>query len=335
MGQQDHQDSRDSALDFTKGVLVLFMLLYHWMNYFVGIDGPVYPYLRFIPASFIFISGFLLATVYPTKYGLNNSNLYLRLLVRGLKILALFTLLNVLANMAFSNSYRGAMPGVENFLNNAASIYIGGNGRMAFGVLLPIGYLLILSTLIFLGMQVTKYFVLVVCAASFVGVSLLDHYEVANPNFSFIAIGTLGMTLGQYPLQRIYTWAGWSWVMAGLYAGYLIAINIWGERYFLEVIGVCLSVLLIYGAGITIREPRVLVSTVVLLGQYSLYAYIAQIGLLQFLQRSLVTVDVRTGELWALSIIGAFALTILIVWATHQMCLRSPTLDKMYRLVFT
>jgi len=334
MGYQEYHDSRDSALDFTKGILVLFMVLYHWMNYFVGIESPVYPYLRFIPASFIFVSGFLLTSVYPTKYGLNNPKLYLRVLVRGLKILALFTLLNVVANMVFAKSYKGAMPGVENFLNNAASIYIGGSGKMSFGVLLPIGYLLTLSALIFLGMQVSKYVVLVVCAASFILVFLLDWYEVSNANFSFIAIGLLGMTLGQYPLQRIYNWAGCSYLLTGLYAGYLLAINMWGERYFLEVIGVCLSVLLIYGAGTMIKQPQVLVSTLVLLGQYSLFAYIAQIGLLQFLQRSLVTVDVREGELWALSFIGAFTLTILTVWVTNQMCSKSSTLEKMYRFVF-
>ena len=63
---------RNQALDFTKGVLVLLMILYHWINYFVGISGPVYTYLRFIPPSFIFIAGFLIANVYPTKYGLNG-----------------------------------------------------------------------------------------------------------------------------------------------------------------------------------------------------------------------------------------------------------------------
>ena len=178
MGGQDHSYSRDSALDFTKGVLVLFMVLYHWVNYFVGIEGPVYPYLRFIPPSFIFISGFLIATVYPTKYGLSNSNLYIRLLVRGLKILALFTLLNLAANMLFSKSYKGETPGVEAFISNAPAIYIEGNGRMVFGILVPIGYLLIFSTLILLGMQVTKYALYVICTASFICVSLMGHYGI-------------------------------------------------------------------------------------------------------------------------------------------------------------
>lgn len=334
MGEQNPPDSRDSALDFTKGVLVLFMVLYHWMNYFVGIEGPVYPYLRFIPPSFIFISGFLLVNVYPTKYGLGGSKLYIRLLARGLKILALFTVLNIAANMLFSNSYRNALPGVEAFVNNAAAIYIAGNGRMIFGVLLPISYLLIVSTLIFLGMQASKYALIMVCVASFIGVSFMDYHAVSSPNLSLVAVGILGMLVGQYPLKQIADWAGHSWALAGLYVGYLIAINIWGERYFLEVIGVCLSVIFIYGVGVKISRSRPLGSTLVMLGKYSLFAYIVQIGLLQVLQRGLTATDIHYVLLWTLSFIGAFALTIMAVWAVHQICSKSLIGHKMYRLVF-
>lgn len=334
MGEQNPPDFRDSALDFTKGTLVLFMVLYHWMNYFVGIEGPIYPYLRFIPPSFIFISGFLLASVYPTKYGLSNSRLYIRLLVRGLKVLALFTFLNMAANMLVPKSYRGALPGVEAFVSNASAIYIWGNGRIIFSVLLPISYLLILSTLIFLGMQVTKHALTIVCVVSFICVSLMDYYGVSSPNLSLIAVGILGMVFGQYPLKQIADWAGHSWALAGLYAGYLIAINVWGERYFLEVLGVCMSVILIYGVGVKISRSRPIGSTLVMLGKYSLFAYIAQIGLLQVLQRGLATTDIHYAVLWGLSFIGAFTLTIFAVWAVHQICSKSFTGNKMYRLVF-
>lgn len=334
MGEQDHSDSRDSALDFTKGALVLFMVLYHWMNYFVGIEGPVYPYLRFVPSSFIFISGFILANVYPTKYGLSNSKLYMRLLVRGLKIFTLFTLLNVVANVVFSRSYRGAMPGVEVFVSNASAAYIWGNGRMVFSILLPISYLLMVSTLIFLSMQmVTRYAPIIVWAVSFLGVAFLDYYGVSSPNLSLIAVGILGMVLGRYPLQQISSWAVHSCVLAGLYTLYLMAITIWGEHYFLEVVGVCLSVLLIYGVGVRSAHWHPIGSTLVMLGKYSLFAYIAQIGLLQILQRMLAIIDIYW-LLWALSFIGAFASTIMAVWVAHQICSKSPTGHKMYRLVF-
>src|SRR5439155_17798294 len=35
---------RVPALDFTKGALVLFMVLYHWLNYFVSPQGEMYRY---------------------------------------------------------------------------------------------------------------------------------------------------------------------------------------------------------------------------------------------------------------------------------------------------
>lgn len=48
---------RIPALDFTKGALVLTMVLYHWLNYFVGVTGYYYRYLHFLTPSFIFITG--------------------------------------------------------------------------------------------------------------------------------------------------------------------------------------------------------------------------------------------------------------------------------------
>jgi uncharacterized membrane protein len=33
---------RDTAIDFTKGALVLFMVLYHWLNYVFGPHGKYY-----------------------------------------------------------------------------------------------------------------------------------------------------------------------------------------------------------------------------------------------------------------------------------------------------
>src|ERR1051325_736043 len=60
---------RDAAIDFTKGTLVLFMVLYHWLNYFVGPQGHYYNYLRFLTPSFIFISGFMISRIQLSRYG--------------------------------------------------------------------------------------------------------------------------------------------------------------------------------------------------------------------------------------------------------------------------
>src|SRR5258708_7836003 len=82
--------ARDNALDFTKGSLVLFMVLYHWLNYFVGIGGRHYDYLRFLTPSFIFITGFMISHILLPRYGTGGSSLPKRLAVRGLKLLGVF-----------------------------------------------------------------------------------------------------------------------------------------------------------------------------------------------------------------------------------------------------
>src|SRR5271169_3039523 len=86
---------RIAALDFTKGALVLFMVLYHWLNYFLGLHGSIYRYLRFLPPSFIFITGFLISNAYLSKYAISDPRLPKRLIVRGLKILGIFVFLNL------------------------------------------------------------------------------------------------------------------------------------------------------------------------------------------------------------------------------------------------
>src|SRR4249920_949495 len=81
---------RIPALDFTKGALVLIMVLYHWLNYFVSADGSWYRYLRFLTPSFIFITGFFVSHIYLAKYDPADTRLPKRLLERGLKLIAIF-----------------------------------------------------------------------------------------------------------------------------------------------------------------------------------------------------------------------------------------------------
>src|SRR5437016_9893125 len=86
---------RISALDFTKGTLVLLMVLYHWINYFIGPQWKYYQYLRFLTPSFIFITGFMISNVYLSKYETAGPRLSKRLFTRGLKLMAIFLALNV------------------------------------------------------------------------------------------------------------------------------------------------------------------------------------------------------------------------------------------------
>src|SRR6185312_12226939 len=61
----------------------------------------------------------------------------------------------------------------------------------------------------------------------------------------------------------------------------------WNVIYPLQVVGVCLSVALIYLLGKAYSESTYVGKISVLLGQYSLFGYIAQIVILQLLRRGL------------------------------------------------
>jgi peptidoglycan/LPS O-acetylase OafA/YrhL len=335
MDGQGKFDDRNPALDFTKGVLVLFMVLYHWINYFVGVQGAFYTYIRFVPSAFIFLAGFMIANIYPEKYGLGNFRLYVRLVVRGLKLLVLFTVLNVTANMFIEKSYNGTMPGINGLISNATTIYISGNAKVAFGVLVPIGYLLVLSAVVFLVIQMHKYSVHLLCAVLFLCVGFLDLYGIPNPNLTFIAVGILGMIFGFYPIEKINNWIGYPYVLVGLNVGYIGVISVYGVGYVIQVIGVCLSVALIYLAGVTSHACGELRNTIILLGKYSLFGYIAQIGLLQLLQRSLPLLNLNIWGLWIISFVGAFTLTIFIVRMAHYIRTRIHVANWLYRAVFS
>lgn len=326
---------RIPALDFTKGTLVLLMVLYHWINYFVSTVGAVYTYLRFITPSFIFLAGFLIATVYPVRYGWGNSRASKRLVYRGLKLLALFTLLNLAANVMFASNYKGAMPGVEGFLRNASAIYLSGNARSSFWMLVPISYLLMISAGIVLLEARYKYVVHLSCAGLLICVAAMNLFGHSSANLDMIAIGMLGMVAGLHPIDKLDRYAGGISLVLGLNIGYIVAISVWDVIYILQVIGVCLNVLLIYLIGRKTATWTRIQGQINLLGEYSLFGYVAQIAVLQVLQRTLSYLHLQAVTLWIVSFIGAFILTIVTVNVLRRSREQIPLIDKLYKVAFS
>src|ERR1051325_5936996 len=70
---------RIDAIDMVKGVLVVFMVAYHSLNYSTRYQ-LAFQYMAFLPPSFILITGFLLSHVYSARKGLPFSQLCMRLL---------------------------------------------------------------------------------------------------------------------------------------------------------------------------------------------------------------------------------------------------------------
>jgi hypothetical protein len=328
---------RIPALDFTKGALVLVMVLYHWINYFFGVHDN--RYLRFLTPSFIFITGFLISNVYLSKYGAADPKLPKRLAVRGLKILAVFALLNVTRTLLV----RGPVVGQSSdypWTQRLLDIYVTGSGvgggqakAVAFFILVPISYLLILSALLIFAVRFYRYTFHVVFLLFLVAIAVLGYQDIQSPNLELLTMGLLGVIAGYAPIEKVDHFVRHPYLLVAAYLLYLAAITVWSVPFALQIAGVCLSLMIIYLLGQGNGEPGRVRASILLLGKYSLVGYIAQIAILQVLRLGLNRISSEAVVL-ASSFVLAFALTIASVAVLDRTRAQSATMDKLYKAVF-
>jgi peptidoglycan/LPS O-acetylase OafA/YrhL len=328
--------TRITALDFTKGAMVL----YHWLAYFIGTQIDWSRYLRFLTPSFICITGFLISSVYLAKYGVHAPKLPRRLAVRGLKILAIFLALNVVIGLFIRSSYNGKIVFGAVSLTDMLGLFITGDnfvagaGKVAaFYVLIPIGQLLLFSAAVVILCRYFRYTFQVLCAIGLMAVLILGGLDIHSGNLELISVGLLGVVLGYIPVETINKCRRYAVWLIGAYALYVLAIREWNVLFPLQVVGVCLTLALLYICG-SVAPDGAVTRSVVLLGQYSLLGYIAQIVILQILHRAVRLVDLGAGRL-PVSFIAAIALTVISIQVTDWARSKSGVLDRFYRTIFT
>jgi peptidoglycan/LPS O-acetylase OafA/YrhL len=276
---------RIAALDMTKGGLVVCMVVYHSLNYSTQ-RGLGFRYLAFLPPSFIIITGFLLSSVYLSRYSVRDWRLHSRLIVRGLKLFSLFTVLNVLVQLFVSHGLRGQMVGLATFCARWADTYISGNGRLAvFEVLLPISYLLLLSPILLVADRLHWLVTPILTMIAIGSLTILDCEGISWMNASLLSAGVLGMLLGRISVPRLNV-LGTYWIGAMLvYAGYFTITQMRGETYWLQLLGAVLALAGLYGVSVRLGFDSWISARLERLGKYSLVAYVGQILILQVVSR--------------------------------------------------
>jgi hypothetical protein len=331
--------SRISALDFTKGALVLLMVLYHWINYFIGPLWTYYTYLRFLTPSFIFITGFMVSQVYLSKYGALGTNLAMRLVTRGLKLLGVFLALNLGRILILPFTHVDVQEQASLSAANLFTVFVSGNlpnfgGKLvSFSILVSISYLLILAGVLVPLYRHYRYTFHAACAILFSSIAAIGWFGMRSYMLEFVTLGMLGVLTGFAPMAGINRLSRHVYGLIFAYAGYVIGITLWDVRFPLLVLGVPLSLLLIYLLGVTYSDSGALAAKVNLLGKYSLFAYISQIALLQFLAVTFRRFDLGvTGLL--VSFCLAFVLTLASVEAVDQGRRRFRPVDSAYKVIF-
>lgn len=333
------KNQRIPALDFTKGALVLIMVLYHWANYFIGLQWPYYKYLRFLTPSFIFIAGFIISHVYLSKYAATDPRLSKRLFTRGLKLMAIFIILNVARNLAIPVLGSGSVAQNLPSLRDALAIFVSGNlpvvgtKLVSFSILVPISYVLMLSGVLMLPYRIYRHTFHFSCAVLLLCIFILGLAGGHSYNLEFVAIGMLGVLTGFMPISKINDFDRHPYILAFAYACYVLAITIWNVPFLLLIVGVLLSLLVIYMVGSRGRESSAIWNEVILLGKYSLLGYISQVAILQVLSVGFRRIDLGS-SLLPVSFFAAFILTIMTVEVVDRARAASSGIDKLYKAVF-
>jgi hypothetical protein len=322
--------SRIEALDWTKGALVLCMVVYHAINY-SAFRPMAFRFLGFLPSSFILIAGFLVGQVYAAKYDLKTWKPYLRLAVRGFKLLVLFLVLNVAYCIILERNF---LYGIMEFADRSNAIFLSGNGREGiFEVLLPIAYFLLLApALLWLRSRVSG--AIIFCAAGiFLLCVALEMNGLFYKNLSLLSAGLLGMACGLIPMASTDRFACRWLPVLGVYAFYRLCSYFVGEIYVVQMLGALISLTLIYTCALHLDCASTFGRQMVLFGRYTLLGYLVQIPLIQII----VSIFGGKPDHWlGVSVVTVVATVLLffIILAVHELRRRSRFIDLSYKSIF-
>jgi peptidoglycan/LPS O-acetylase OafA/YrhL len=331
--------SRIVALDFTKGLLVLLMVLYHWINYFVGPQWEYYYYLRFLTPSFVFISGFMVSRIYLSKYSVADNRISKRLVTRAIKIMGIFVSLNGARFVVIPLLGTGVIP--NNLLDSGtlSGIFLTGDlpvssvKLVSFSILVPLSYLLALSGILMLPYRYFRHTFHFVCALLLISILIMKFLGTQNSILEVVTIGMLGLLVGYIPIKRIDSLANHLYAIGFAYLCYLIAITVWNVPFLLLISGVLLNLTIIYLIGSSGSDHSAIKSHIALLGKYSLFGYLSQIAILQILSAIFYRSDLGIAVL-GVTFFAAFILTILSVEAVDRGRTRVATVDRFYKAIF-
>lgn len=329
---------RNSVYDFTKGFLVVTMVAYHSLNYYLSGYHLAYAYVGYVTQSFVFYSGFMCGTVYFQRFVDNKANVYRRLTVRGLKLILLFLLVNLAINALLQRNYNDQALGLHAFFKNIFFVFITGGQYADFPILLPIGYVLIVSAPL-INLCKAKYILYSLLLAAFLFLSFHDLQPFFN--LSCVLFGVVGVFTGliynekQDLLNHFFVKLA---TIASLFffLFILIPLGIDPRKYF----GLCLLyvnviILGLHFLGSLLSPPRWLTKVVIKFGQYSLFLYFAQIFFLQILKREFFSF--RLPSLSIVHFLIFISVNILMIGSYYLVdYLRSKYAfaNKFYRFVF-
>ncbi|MFO1305222.1 MAG: hypothetical protein U1F54_15945 [Burkholderiales bacterium] len=323
---------RVAAIDFTKGALVFLMVVYHALNY-LGYDTLPHRYLAFVPMSFIMIAGLLIMQLHADVRLSEGTGG--RLAWRALKLLLIFTALNIAARAVWSRNHYGSDLSIGEFASNWFHVYVTGDAKaVAFDVLVPIAYTIFLSIAVLTARSVRPYLPAVLAVVICLACVRLNAWGAAITNLTFVSAGIVGLALGTIKLPTIDHYVN-SWrVAAAMVAVYLGVLVLDSDNFLSQLLVTVAWLTILYVVGKRMNAGSWLARQFCLLGRYTLVGYIAQIVLLQGV-RSINRGALQGDAAYGLIVIACVTiLTWASILAIDHGRGRLKVLDRLYRSVF-
>ena len=318
---------RDEGFDWVKGVLVVLMVVYHSLNY-SPYSHLAFAYIGFLPVSFIFIAGFFLTNSYRARYDLKDWRLPRRLVIRGVKLLLLFSALNLgLYFVSFGPRC------FQQFSANFQTIYLGAAGRVAsFPILTSIGYLLCLAPLLLWIGSLNRWVLPLLALALVMFCSLLEWKASVGYHLGMISAGIVGSAFGLLPLPQLTSFARKLFLVIALFGVYRTCSYFIGDPYALQLTGVVTGLLLLYSLALRLPVETHIYKDVVLFGRYSLFGYIMQLGIIQ------ATVRMFGPFRTPLAVVTLTLVALAATWAAtvtvHRLRAKARLVDVTYKAAF-
>lgn len=321
---------RDVALDIVKGVCVIVMVMYHSIGYFPDSLLEL-KFLAFVTGSFILLAGFVATNIYLDKYDSRKDwpLICQRLGVRGLKLIVMAIVLNLVVVRLLPDSSGKLRTDMVSTLRNL--LFGIDYHSVSFDLLLLIGYSLLITTALFaVGRGITALFLpFAICAVVYAAISNYFHWP-ADYYVRLVAIGQLGAAFGMIKRSTVMNVGSrLEWALV-LYFAQLLAMILWPPSYLLYLANLIGTVMAIYCIASKCNANAWICRKLILLGKYSLIAYLFQIGFLQVLRHFVHFTDE--------GVVAAFALTCIATLACVELTeklRRGPKwIEGTYRVVF-
>lgn len=324
---------RVAALDWLKGALVVFMVVYHSLNYSGGYIGTAFRLMAFLPPSFILITGLLLTNSYLSRYKATDPQLHQRLLTRGAKLVLIFVVLNV-GLVLLRNAGNGqALAALGELARRWTEVFFAPSERItSSAILLSIGYVLLLASPLLLLYCIKPWLLPLLTAVLVAACCFFEWNQALNYHLAMITFGVVGMCLGMIPLGRL-EWFARRWIfILPAYGLYRLCSYFFSELYPIQLMGTVLSLAILFGVALMFSQTGFAYRQCVLLGRYCLFGYIFQLIVLQVLRVVLPAADPTA------SFILMTLITLLLTWlatvAIEKLRQTAQVFDVTYKWVF-